>query len=460
MRHNKLIKFQTILALVVLLTLMTVGLAAASSLVLVSGPSPFAGCTIGGGPGAINYVNAEVEPWVAVNPTNPNNIIAVWQQDRWSDGGSHGLVTGVSHDGGATWSRFGSNLPLVAVRDLYLAPDGSLLRAATFGRGVWELQTAQAGVSLDKATATVSPSATTTFTATVSNFVADNKVNWTVSTGGGSINPAQTASGSATTYTAPATVGVYTITAASNEAPSATASATVNVYTPASVSVSVSPATANLLTGGTLTFTAAVANAPSGAVTWSASGGTITSGGVYTAPATTGTYTITATSIWPGTTPGTATVTVRSRDLNGDGTVDLRDLLSIHIQRQGIADTVGAQVIDIGAAVNHAAGLHLGLPNELHLPAGGLIAGKDTNAVVAVMRNHKEVKAAARIAADQANPVFIGPAELALIHLHAHICKVLVRSRPEVGLGAVHQHAKAAGIIVHQAFIGALPVPA
>src|SRR6266516_556021 len=70
---------------------------------LVSGPSPFASCTIGG-PGT-NYVNAEVEPRVAVNPTDPSNIVGVVQQDRWSNGGAHGLVAGVSHDGGATWSE-------------------------------------------------------------------------------------------------------------------------------------------------------------------------------------------------------------------------------------------------------------------------------------------------------------------------------------------------------------------
>ena len=40
------------------------------------------------------------EPWVDVNPANPQNLIAVWQQDRWSDGGARGLVTAVSHDGG------------------------------------------------------------------------------------------------------------------------------------------------------------------------------------------------------------------------------------------------------------------------------------------------------------------------------------------------------------------------
>ena len=105
MRHNKLVRFQTVLALVALLALMTVGLAAASSLVKVSGPSPFASCTIGGGFGAVNYVNAEVEPWVAVNPANAQNIIGVWQQDRWSDGGAHGLVAGFSFDGGATWGE-------------------------------------------------------------------------------------------------------------------------------------------------------------------------------------------------------------------------------------------------------------------------------------------------------------------------------------------------------------------
>ena len=70
---------------------------------LVSGPSPFASCTIGG-PGT-NYVNAEVEPWVAVSPANPNNVIAVYQQDRWSNGGAHGLVTAVSHNGGITWTQ-------------------------------------------------------------------------------------------------------------------------------------------------------------------------------------------------------------------------------------------------------------------------------------------------------------------------------------------------------------------
>src|SRR2546423_6106011 len=69
----------------------------------VSGLSPFSGCTVGG-PGT-NFVNSEVEPFVAVNPTNPSNIVGVFQQDRWSNGGAHGLVTAPTHDGGTTWAE-------------------------------------------------------------------------------------------------------------------------------------------------------------------------------------------------------------------------------------------------------------------------------------------------------------------------------------------------------------------
>jgi hypothetical protein len=57
-------------------------------------------------------VNAEVEPWLAVNPANPSNFVGVWQQDRWSNGGAHGLVAGYSFDGGQTWNQ--TNLPFSA----------------------------------------------------------------------------------------------------------------------------------------------------------------------------------------------------------------------------------------------------------------------------------------------------------------------------------------------------------
>jgi hypothetical protein len=53
--------------------------------------------------GSKNYADAEVEPYLATDPTNPNHLIASVQQDRWSDGGSNGLTNAVSFDGGASW---------------------------------------------------------------------------------------------------------------------------------------------------------------------------------------------------------------------------------------------------------------------------------------------------------------------------------------------------------------------
>ena len=33
------------------------------------------------------YIGSEAEPWIDVNPANLNNMVGVWQQDRWSNGG-------------------------------------------------------------------------------------------------------------------------------------------------------------------------------------------------------------------------------------------------------------------------------------------------------------------------------------------------------------------------------------
>jgi hypothetical protein len=83
-------------------------------LTVASAPSPFAACTVGAAPGSVLYPNAEEEPWVDVNPANVNNLIAVWQQDRWSDGGAHGLLTARSHDGGVTWTRTAPHFSICA----------------------------------------------------------------------------------------------------------------------------------------------------------------------------------------------------------------------------------------------------------------------------------------------------------------------------------------------------------
>lgn len=110
-------------------------------LVQVSSASPFGALDNCGnfpgtiGPAGLVFLDSEVEPWVVVNPTDPDNIVAFWQQDRWSNGGSRGNVAGVSLDGGAAWEI----VPVPGITDctggpwerasdpwLSFSPDGTL----------------------------------------------------------------------------------------------------------------------------------------------------------------------------------------------------------------------------------------------------------------------------------------------------------------------------------------------
>jgi hypothetical protein len=50
------------------------------------------------------FENAEVEPFLASDPTDAAHLIGVWQQDRYSGGGAAGLLTGISFDAGKTWA--------------------------------------------------------------------------------------------------------------------------------------------------------------------------------------------------------------------------------------------------------------------------------------------------------------------------------------------------------------------
>jgi hypothetical protein len=65
---------------------------------------------------------------------------------------------------------------------------------------------------------------------------------------------------------------------------------------PSGAAILISPGAIALQPGQQQQFSASVSGLSSGAVTWSATGGTITSSGLYTAPASAGRYTVTATS--------------------------------------------------------------------------------------------------------------------------------------------------------------------
>ena len=58
----------------------------------VSAGQDLAGCTAGASADfASAYAGAEVEPQIAVNPLDPDEILGAAQQDRWPDGGARGL---------------------------------------------------------------------------------------------------------------------------------------------------------------------------------------------------------------------------------------------------------------------------------------------------------------------------------------------------------------------------------
>jgi hypothetical protein len=49
------------------------------------------------------YTDTAAEPYLAVNPTSPLNLISAWQQNRWSDYGAQGVNLAASFDGGMSW---------------------------------------------------------------------------------------------------------------------------------------------------------------------------------------------------------------------------------------------------------------------------------------------------------------------------------------------------------------------
>lgn len=164
-----------------------------------------------------------------------------------------------------------------------------------------------AAVVVSPASATVMAGAQVQFTATgklSDGSTVEIGVTWSAT--GGTIDAGGL-------YTAGASPGTFQVTATSV---SAGLSATATVRVTALAGLTLNPSSASLPTGGTQQFsvtgvmsdssTVPVANA-----TFSATGGTITSTGLYTAPATAGSYTVTATlATAAGTLSTSAPVTV------------------------------------------------------------------------------------------------------------------------------------------------------
>ncbi|AIE84878.1 calcium-binding outer membrane-like protein [Fimbriimonas ginsengisoli Gsoil 348] len=254
------------------------------------------GCGGGGGGGGTNNpggISISISPTTAtVAPGATKSFTAT--------------VTGTESTG-VSWSASGGS---ISNSGLFTAPaaTGTYTVRATSVADPGVSAIATVTVATGDVVVAVTPAGTTlglgqsrSFTATVTG-VADQSVTWEAS--GGSITPTGF-------FTAPNTAGVYTITAHSVARPDVSGSTTVTV-SGTELTVFVTPQNAVLGTTETIDFDAIVTNATNTNVTWSASQGTITSTGLYTAPSTAGTYTVTAKSVQDPTKSATVSVQVRA----------------------------------------------------------------------------------------------------------------------------------------------------
>jgi len=164
-----------------------------------------------------------------------------------------------------------------------------------------------AGARSDAPSVTVTPTSASLhpgqqfqFSATV-NGSTNSGVTWTSSGG------ALTSGG---LYTAPSSAGTYTVTATSVADSSISASAQVSVTATNVVSISVTPTVAGVQANSQQQFTALVSGTSNTAVTWSASGGTINTSGLYTSPSSAGTYSVVAVSAADTTKSASAVISV------------------------------------------------------------------------------------------------------------------------------------------------------
>lgn len=212
--------------------------------------------------------------------------------------------------GAVTWTVEEDNAGTINAEGEYTAPltlgayhvrATSVDDTTAFGRATVTVLPAGVAITINPATVTLVPGQTQQFAAAVAG-TENPAVTWAVmpATGG-----TVTSSG---LYTAPATVGTYTLVATSVVDTAVKATATITVA--GAPRVTINPSVMTLGAGQTQQFTATITGISNQAVTWTTSGGTVTSGGLFTAPAAAGQYRVTATSDAVPSASATATVTV------------------------------------------------------------------------------------------------------------------------------------------------------
>jgi hypothetical protein len=204
-------------------------------------------------------------------------------------------------------------------------------------------------VVVTPATATLHRGETQQFAAKVSGS-SNQTVTWQVTNGIGTIDGTGL-------YTAPSDFdgGVSTITATSNAVPAASGAATVTL--PA-VSFSITPDAIAVALGASQPFTATLVGLGNTQVAWTvlgADGGTINSVGLYTAPSTSGIYSVVATSAENSNYGVTATVVATTNPKSFSPTGKMQDPHVYHtatLLNDGRVLVAGGATLDINYFVN------------------------------------------------------------------------------------------------------------
>jgi hypothetical protein len=157
-------------------------------------------------------------------------------------------------------------------------------------------------ISISPSVATVRQGAAQQFTAIVTG-TTNTAVNWAVTSGSGSISPLGV-------FTAPKLQESDVVLARSQADTTKTAAASVTI--PA-VGIQIAPSSASISPNGTQQFTASVSGTVNTAVKWSATGkGTVNQSGLFTAPATNESDTVTATAVALPNPSATASIAVQT----------------------------------------------------------------------------------------------------------------------------------------------------
>jgi hypothetical protein len=225
-------------------------------------------------------------------------------------------------------------------------------------------------VTIDPEMVRVEPGQAIALTARVANAM-DESVEWRATPNVGTLDPAFsfgdgphraqfTAPINPTSF--PITITVTSISESGLRAAASAPARSASALIASGIEVTVTPDSVCLQPGETLTFTATVVGWSNTAVTWSASAGTITSAGVFTAGPGSGTVTVTATSVVDTEGSGEAVVEIGACGcaweavLTGDFTATYSGAYAVFTNLGGLGTPGGLLSIELAQRIGSGAG--------------------------------------------------------------------------------------------------------